>query len=159
MKGRRIRKLEIERLMGRKAWTAAELCSSVHISSLNMRRYLRRYLRSGRLTRKKFGVIWYYAVERFRHEPNFAYPCPVCRGRMDVYKLPCGCKFQLCANNKMHDIWEYCEKHKGSIPRFERVEVQCHICRVKEVIRIDRKENKILAPWTFYGKMQLPGME
>ena len=160
MRGRKIRKLEIERVMGRQGWSALELSEHFHISPLNMRRYLRRYLRSRRLVRKKFGVTWFYAVKRFFRSPNFSYQCPQCRAQMDVYKLPCGCEFQICGRfEREHSQWNYCQVHRGSIPRFEKIEVICHVCQKKAVVKLDRKENKILADWTYHGRMQLPGMQ
>jgi len=154
MKGRKHRKLELERVMGRLAWTALELHSKFGISPLNMRRYLRRYAFAGRLTRKKFGRIWYYAATRFLTRPNFAYHCPFCHGRMDVYKVKCGCEFQICNVTFEHSVFKYCEKHKGTMKRTVYVDAVCALCATTEKIKV--RDGKIISDWQYFGKLTLP---
>lgn len=155
MKGRKYRKFELERIIGRLAWTANELAPKLGISPLNTRRYLRRYAFAGRLTRKKFGRIWYYAITRFLSIPNFSYPCPLCNGRMDVYKVKCGCEFQICFILE-HSVFKYCEKHKTTLPRFRKVRAVCSLCGASEDIRINNKSGEILSSWHYFGKLTLP---
>jgi len=154
MKGRKYRKLELERIMGRLAWTALELHQKFGISALNMRRYLRRYTFAGRLTRKKFGRIWYYAVTRFLTPPNFSYPCPLCNGKMDVYQVKCGCWFQICNASFEHSVFKYCEKHKGTKKRTIKVQATCALCGASEEIKI--RQGKILSDWQSFGVLTLP---
>lgn len=156
MHGRKHRKFELERIMGRLAWTALELSPKLGISPLNTRRYLRRYAFAGRLTRHKFGRIWYYAITRFLTPPNLSYPCPLCNGRMDVYEVKCGCEFQICNQVFEHSVFKYCEKHKGSTPRYRKVQAVCALCGASEIIRIDNKSGEILADWQYFGKLTLP---
>ena len=156
MKGRKHRKFELERIMGRLAWTALELHGKLGISPLNTRRYLRRYAFAGRLTRKKFGRIWYYAVTRFLSPSNFSYMCPLCGGRMDVYKVKCGCEFQICNLMFEHSVFKYCEKHKVIPPRFRRVHAECALCSTQIDIRINNKTGEILSDWQYFGKLTLP---
>jgi ssDNA-binding Zn-finger/Zn-ribbon topoisomerase 1 len=142
--------------MGRLAWTALELAPKLGISPLNTRRYLRRYAFAGRLTRKKFGRIWYYAVTRFLSPPNFSYPCPFCNGRMDVYQVKCGCEFQICSQVFEHSVFKYCEKHQGTVPRFRKVQATCALCGTSETLRVDSKSNEIVSNWQYFEKLTLP---
>jgi len=155
MHGRKYRKFELERIMGRLAWTALELAPKLGISPINTRRYLRRYAFASRLTRHKFGRIWYYAITRFLTPPNFSYLCPLCNGRIDVYKVKCGCEFQICFIFE-HSVFKYCEKHKASLPRFRTVRAVCSLCGASENIRINNKTGDILSQWQSFGKLTLP---
>lgn len=107
------RKLELERVMGRQAWTAQELAPKFGMSVLSMRRYLRIYYEARRLDRKKFGVLLYYVIARFLEPPDKKSTCPMCVGVLDVYFCKCGCTFSICTENYAHSTFSYCEKHKG----------------------------------------------
>lgn len=157
MKGRKYRKIELERFMGRQAWSGKELAEKLDISPLNARRYLRRYLFAKRVMRKKFGRIWYYAITRFLSRPNVVYQCPICKGRMDVYQVKCGCEFQLCSMHNEHSVFNYCARHKGTVLRFRRIQATCALCGTSETITYDRKEKKYSEPWQYFGKLEIPG--
>ena len=107
------RRLELERVMGRQAWTAQELAPKLGMSVMSTRRYLRIYYNSRRLDRKRFGVFWYYAVARFVELPDVSCKCPRCSGKMDVYKVRCGCIFHICSVSFAHSLFKYCERHKS----------------------------------------------
>lgn len=112
-KGRKLRKFEWEKILGRKAWTAQELAPIIGISPICMRRYLRIYTFLGRLERKRFGVFWYYVVKRFLEPPDVSYPCPFCHARMDLYRVKrCGCEFHMCPVSEQHCKFSYCKKHQ-----------------------------------------------
>ena len=111
-KGRKLRKFEWERIMRKQAWSAEELAEKLHIHPTCMRRYLRIFYEARRLERKRFGVMWFYAVSRFLSSPDLTYPCPHCRARMEVYYVrKCGCEFSLCSMDRKHDAYKYCSKH------------------------------------------------
>lgn len=109
--GRERRRFPWEEILGRQAWCAKELAPILGISVLNTRRYLRRSYEASRLERKKFGIVYFYAVKRFLSLSNGSYMCPTCKGRMEVYHCKCGCLFQICTMHFKHSKFKYCARH------------------------------------------------
>jgi len=106
-------RIEWERIMGRQAWTCAELTPKIGLSYRSVRRYLVRSYNARRLDRVKFGRYYFYAVARFLQPPDESYNCARCGKKVDVYRCRCGCEFHIC-ESPGHSRYEYCERQKST---------------------------------------------
>lgn len=105
------RRIEWERLLGRKAWQIAEVAPMLGLSYRSARRYLERAYNAKRLDRSKEGRYMYFAVALFLQKPFARGVCPDCFEGIETFKRPCGCMFIIHDEESDHDIFKYCESH------------------------------------------------
>ena len=107
------RRIEWERLLGRKAWQIAEVAPMLGLSYRSARRYLERAYNAKRLDRSREGRYMYFAVALFLQKPLTSYVCPniECFQEVEVFKRACGCMFHIHDYPSEHDIFKYCKNH------------------------------------------------
>ena len=105
------RRIEWERLLGRKAWQIAEVAPMLGLSYRSARRYLERAYNARRLDRSKEGRYMYFAVALFLRKDFVSYPCSVCLKEMRMFRRPCGCEFHIHENPSECETFQYCKDH------------------------------------------------